>query len=98
MCYKLPYEEPIFDNHISKYTVNYILNLDPYGDYCYIFNIDIHFPSKLHERDNEFPILSEQCIPPNDKTKKVMSTFYDKKDYTISLINLKYCLEKGLKF
>ena len=26
-----------------------------------------------------------------------MSTFYDKKNYTISLFMLKYCLEKGLK-
>ena len=99
MCYKLPYEEPKFDDDISKYTINYILNLDPYGDYCYIFNVDIHYPSKLHDRDNESPILSEQCIPPNDKTKKVMiKTLDDKKNYTISLINLEYCLEKGLKF
>ena len=70
MCYKLPYEEPKFDDDISKYTINYILNLDPYGDYCYIFNVDIHYPSKLHDRDNESPVLSEQCIPPNDQMIK----------------------------
>ena len=29
--------------------------------------------------------------------KKLMSTFYDKKNYTLSLHMLKYCLEKGLK-
>ena len=80
MCYKLPYKVPKFDDDISKYTINYILNLDPYGDYCYIFNVDIHYPSKLHDRDNESPILSEPCIPPNDQTKKVMSTLYDKKN------------------
>ena len=38
----------------------------------------------------------DQSIAPNDKTKKLMSLFYDKKNYTISLYMLKYCLEKGL--
>ena len=42
----------------------------------------------------EFPILCNQATPPNDKVKKLMSTFYDKKNYTISLYMLKYCLKK----
>ena len=29
--------------------------------------------------------------------KQLMSTFYDKKNYTLSLHMLKYCLEKRLK-
>ena len=68
-CYKLPYGEPKFDNGISKYTINHILNLDPQGDYGYIFNVDLHYPCKLHDRDDEFPILCDLSIPPNDKTK-----------------------------
>ena len=59
--------------------------------------MDLHYPCKLHDRDDEFPILCDQSIPPNDKTKKLMSTFYDKKNYTISRFMLKYSLEKGLK-
>ena len=31
MCHKLPYGEPIFDQNISNYTTEYVLNLDPYG-------------------------------------------------------------------
>ena len=57
----------------------------------------MHYPKKLHVRDFEFPILCNQATPPNDKVKKLMSTFYDKKNYTISLYMLKYCLKKGLK-
>ena len=49
-------------------------------------------------RDFEFPILCEHSIPPNEKIKKIMSIFYDKKNYTIPLLNLKYGLEKGLIF
>ena len=48
--------------------------------------------------DFEFPILCDQSIPPNDRTKKLMSSFYDKKNYTVSLHMLKYCSEKGLTF
>ena len=96
MCYKLPFSEPNFDKDITKYSVDYILNLDPYGKYLYVFVVDIPYPSKLHDRDFEFLILCDQSIPPNDKTKKTMSSFYDKKNYTISLYMLKYCLEKGL--
>ena len=58
MCYKFLYEEPKFDNDIKNYTVDFVFNLDRNGDYCYIFNVDIHCPSKLHHRNDEFPILS----------------------------------------
>ena len=47
-------------------------------------------------RDFEFPIWCEHSIPPNEKIKKLMSIVYDKKNYTIPLLNLKYGLEKGL--
>ena len=98
MCYKLPYGEPKFDNNVLNYTIDYIVNLDAYGRYCYIFVVDMLYSTKLHDRDDEFPILYDKSIPPNDKTKKLMSIFYDKKNYTISLYMLKYCLEKRLKF
>ena len=98
MCYKLPYGEPKFDNNVLKYTIDYVVNLDTYGSYCYMFVVDMLYSSKLHDRDDEFPILYDKFTPPNDKTKKLMSTFYDKKNYTILLYMLKYCLEKGLKF
>ena len=36
-CYELPYWEPKFDNNVSKYITDYILNLDSYGDYWVYF-------------------------------------------------------------
>ena len=95
MCYKLPYGRPKFD--VSKYTTDYILNLNLYGKYCCFCYRCIHYLSKLHDRDNEFPILCNKLLPPADKKEKLMSTFYDKENHTISLCMLKYCLEKGLK-
>ena len=96
MCHKLPYGEPKFDNNVSTYTIDYILNLDPYGRYCHIFVVDMLYPSKLYDKDNEFPILCDKFIP-GDKIKKLMSTFSDKENYTILLYMLNYCLEKGFK-
>ena len=40
----------VIDNSVSKYTIDYILNLDPYESYCYIFVLDMLYPSKLHDR------------------------------------------------
>ena len=37
MCFKLPCEEPQFDNDIEEYSIDFILTLDPCGGYCYIF-------------------------------------------------------------
>ena len=37
MCFKLPCEEPQFDNDIEEYSTDFILTLDPCGGYCYIF-------------------------------------------------------------
>ena len=47
MCYKLPYGKPKFDHNISKYTAEYIWNLDPNGDCCYIYVVDIYYPQKI---------------------------------------------------
>ena len=33
------------------------------------FFVDIHYPKKVQDRDFEFPILCDQSIPKNDKTK-----------------------------
>ena len=78
------------------YKVYYWLN--PCGNCSYIFVVDTHYPSKSRDRVDEFPILSDKSIPPKEKTKKLMSTFYDQENCIISLCMLKYCLKKRLKF
>ena len=97
ICYKLPYGRPKFDNNISMYTIDYILKLDPHGEYCHAFVVDIHYPYKLHDRDDEFPILCDKLIPPGDKTKKLMSTFYDKKKLYYISSHAKLLCRKTIK-
>ena len=73
-CYKLPYGQPKFDQNISKYTIEYILNFDPHGQHLFVFVVDIHRLKKFHYRDFEFLILCDQAILLCDKnkTKKLM--------------------------
>ena len=97
MCYKLPQGEPKLDNNISEYTHKYTQNLHPNGKYSHTFVVDIHYPKNLHDRDFEYPLLTVHVIPKGKKVKKLMSIFYDKYKNTISVLMLKYILEKGLE-
>ena len=71
MCYKLPQGEPKFDNNIWKYAHKYTQNLDPNEKYSYTFVVDIHYPKNLHDRDFEYPLLTDHAIPKGDKVKKL---------------------------
>ena len=44
-----------------------------------------------------FPLLADHEIPPDDKTKKLIATLDDKKEYVVSLHILKFVLEKRYK-
>ena len=59
------HQQCVINYHV---TVDYISNLDPYGECLYVFVVDIYYPSKLYDRYFKFPILCDQSIPPNDKT------------------------------
>ena len=54
-------------------------------------------PKRLHDRDFEFLILFDKSIPLNVQVEKLMSTFYGKKNYTLSLYMLNYCFKKRIK-
>ena len=85
MCYELKHGEIKLDYNVSKYTNQHILNLNPYGEYLFVFVADIHYPKKFHDRGFEFPILCAQSIPQNHQVKTLMSTFYDKRNYTLHM-------------
>ena len=97
MTYKLPYGESKYDENISMYTNEYIMNININGDYFYVFVVDIDYPKELHDEHEEFPLLVDQRTPPNDKVRKLISDLCNKKNYTISMHMLQFVLKKGLK-
>ena len=63
-----------------------------------IFMLLIYITAKkLHDRDFEILILCDKSIPLNDQVEKLMSKFYDNKNYTLSLYMLNYCFKKRIK-
>lgn len=96
MTEKLPNGEWFYDKNTEKYTIDYILSLDPFGNHYYIFSVDVKYTKELHTRDYQHPLLCDHDTPPNSKIKKLLSTYKDKNNYTISLIMLQYCLKKGI--
>ena len=55
------------------------------------------YPSKLHDRDDKFPILCDKSIPPNDIIKKLITTFYDKKKLHYIALHAKVLSTKRIK-
>ncbi|XP_031632653.1 uncharacterized protein LOC116346631 [Contarinia nasturtii] len=74
-----------------------ILNLKDESDMGYIFEVDLHYPSNLHEKHNDFPFCPEKrTIPGITKIDKLLLTFYDKEKYIVHYSMLKLALEHGL--
>lgn len=63
----------------------------------YILDVDIDYPDTLHNEHNDFPLLPETMKPPVSKTKKLLTTFPNKRNYVIHYRNLKQVLAFGLK-
>lgn len=78
-------------------TADSILSLMDDSDIGYIFEVDLHYPSKLHDVRNDFPFCPEKrAIPGVMKNEKLLLTFFDKKNYIVHYRMLKLALEHGL--
>ena len=61
----------------------------------YFFEVDITYPSDLHELHNNLPLAPESLVI--DGIKKLAPNFNHKKNYVCHAKNLKYYVSKGLK-
>ena len=60
-----------------------------------ILEVDLEYPKELHDLHNDYPLAPEQIEV--NKTKKLLSNLWSKKNYVIHYENLKQCLNLGLK-
>ena len=60
-----------------------------------ILEVDLEYPKELHDLHNNYPLAPEQIEV--NKTKKLISNLWNKKNYVIHHENLKQCLNLGLK-
>jgi hypothetical protein len=63
----------------------------------YIVEVDLKYPSKIHDAHSDFPFCPEHKTPPNTRNAKLLATLYDKERYVIHYRSLKQCLSHGLE-
>ena len=131
-------------SEFKRWTAKDIINMPSQDDTGYAFEVDLHYPSHLHQVNPIFdairyllilssytisfsgarsiskskskgndtvsfkhlspynrPLLKHHCLRDYKnkryQSKKLLSTFYDRKKYVVHLENLQYYLKKGMK-
>ena len=79
----------------DTFTEESIKNIDICGKHGYLFEVDIHYPKELHKYHSDLPFLAESKII--NKTKKLVTTCEDKKNYVVHITALQKALKHGLK-
>lgn len=73
--------EQNFNISNDQKNVTTILNLNDDSNIGYIFEVDLHYPSELHDMHNDYPFCPEKrSISGITKNDKLLLTFYDKKN------------------
>ncbi|KAL7291745.1 hypothetical protein TKK_0014531 [Trichogramma kaykai] len=99
MSEPLPYgdfywvDEKEFDLTKSKSIKRF---LEPTGEDGYILEVDLKYPKEIHDAHSDLPFCPEHKIPPGGKTKKLLATLHDKKNYVIHYSLLKEAINHGL--
>lgn len=62
----------------------------------YILEVDLEYPTGLHDSHKDYPLCAETRIPPGGKHKKLLLTLFNKKNYVIHYTMLKFVLSQGL--
>jgi len=77
-------------------TLNGLNDLDETAPIGRMYEVDISYPSYLHDEDNDLPFLPNNSIPAGSKIQKLMATFEKKERYVVHYHNLKQAIKHGL--
>lgn len=79
MCSHLPQNNFEWVNDV--YSLNNIEEIPDNCEFGYIFEVDIHYPTVLHNSHKDLPLLPEHLVPSTSKVKipKLLTTMFDKK-------------------
>ncbi|GFV25209.1 uncharacterized protein TNCV_4304061 [Trichonephila clavipes] len=82
------------DNNLTEKD---ILNLSDESDVGYILEVDLEYPSDLHDNHSDFPLAPENKPPSNCKEPRLLTTLERKTKYVLPYSNVKLYLKLGRK-
>ena len=107
MSQYLPYKSFEWNEH--NWTIEDILNIPSDNNIGYLFNVDIEYPTKLHDKLNDYPLcainssIKKEWLSSNQqseyketKAEKLITTLQNKTSYTVNYRYLQLCIRLGL--
>jgi hypothetical protein len=74
-----------------------IENVKDDSEIGYVLEVDLLYPTELHDHHNDLPFCPENKCPSNSKCTKLIANLQNKEKYVIDYRSLKQCLKAGLK-
>ena len=94
MSQRLPVNKFEQFQNISKFNEDFTENYNEESNEGYFLEVDDHYPAKLLELHNDFPLLPERIKI--EKFQQLVTDLHDKREYVIHIRNLKQVLNHGL--
>ena len=71
---------------------NFNFIVDDNASIGYILEVDLDYPSEIHDEHNDLPFCPEHIKPPGSKQTKLCATLMNKRNYVIHYRYLKQAL------
>ena len=94
MSQKLPVNGFKWVEETPQVNEDFIESYNEENDGGCFLEVDVQYPEKLHELQNDLPFLLERTKI--HKVEKLVANLHDKKEYVILITNLKKALNDGL--
>jgi hypothetical protein len=89
----LPYDQFSWVENLLGFDV---MSIDETSDKGYILEVDLTYPSTIHDLHNDLPFCAENLCPPNSKIPKLIPNLNNKEKYVVDYRVLKQALNNGL--
>jgi hypothetical protein len=77
LCKPLPHSEFSWVEDASSFTKDFILSIDEEGEWGYTFEVDLHYPTRIHARTTDFPLAPESGTISADMFSPFMTSFHN---------------------
>lgn len=80
-------------------SISEILQTPDDAKHGYLIEVDLEYPTELHDQHNDYPLCAEHMIPPNSESKqtKLILNLHDKNKYVLHYRTLKLVLQNGMR-